>query len=82
MIFLCVHRTRDFGISIEILEALAPRFFALDRANYARWIPIHIQDMKALPVNIREAFSDFWVLPKTRNKFSFMQLDQAHEENH
>ena len=33
---------------VESLEALVPWYFALDHINYARWIPIHIRDMKSL----------------------------------
>ena len=54
LIFVGAHRIRDFTLYVESLEALVPWFFALDRTNYARWIPIHIRDMKALPKNVRE----------------------------
>ncbi|KAK3733417.1 hypothetical protein QZH41_012174, partial [Actinostola sp. cb2023] len=57
-------------------------FFALDHVNYARWIPIHIRDMKSLPESIKEQFQEqgHWVLSKTNNKFSAIPLDQAHEQ--
>ena len=81
LIFIRAHRIRNFALYVESLEALAPWFFALDRTNYSRWIPIHIQDMKALPQTFRKEFSEFWVIPKTENKFSCMPIDQAHEQN-
>ena len=37
-----------------MLEALAPWCFALDRTNYARWLPVHIKDMKTLPPAIKD----------------------------
>lgn len=66
---------------VESLEALAPWFFALDHTNYARWIPIHIRDMKSLPASIKQQFKDCWVVQKTKNKFSSIPIDQAHEQN-
>lgn len=58
-----------------------PWFFALDHINYARWIPIHIRDMKSLPLSIKEQFKNCWVVQKTKNRFSCMPIDQAHEQN-
>ena len=81
LIFIRAHRSNDFNLFVESLEALVPWFFALDHINYSRWIPIHIRDMKSLPDAIREDFKKFWVVPKTRNKFSSMPIDQAHEQN-
>lgn len=64
-----------------MLEALAPWFFVLDHTNYARWLPVHIRDMKALPQEIRNEFEANWVFTKGKRKFSSMPLDQAHEQN-
>lgn len=81
LVFVRAHRTGDFNLYVESLEALTPWFFALDRTNYARWIPIHIRDMKSLPVNIKEDFARCWVVSKTSNRFSSMPIDQCHEQN-
>lgn len=81
LIFIRAHRSRNLSVYLQSLEALVPWFFALDRSNYARWIPIHIRDLKSLPENIKEEFQKFWVIPKTQNKFSSMPIDQAHEQN-
>lgn len=82
LIFVRVHRERDFSLFMEVLEQLVPLFFALDHINYARWVPIHIRDMKSLPESIGREFQEHhhWVLSKTGNKFSSMPLDQAHEQ--
>ncbi len=77
-IFIRTHRTRNFKLFVETLEALVPWFFALDHINYARWIPVHIRDMKSLPHSISESFHKFWVVQKTQNKFSCLPIDQAH----
>lgn len=82
LIFVRAHRERDFCLFVDALEQLVPLFFALDHVNYARWVPIHIRDMKSLPESVRREFLDHhhWVLSKTGKKFSSMPLDQAHEQ--
>lgn len=81
LIFVRSHREKNLSLFIAVLEALTPWFFALDHPNYARWIPVHIKDMKTLPDDVREELRQCWVFPKTQRKFSAMPLDQAHEQN-
>ena len=81
LMFVRAHRTKDFNLFVETLEALVPWFFALDHINYARWIPIHIRYMKSLPLSIKEQFDSCWVVQKTSNRLSCMPIDQAHEQN-
>ena len=49
LVFVRANRERNFTLYINVLEQLVPFFFILDHTNYARWLPIHIRDMKALP---------------------------------
>ena len=49
-------RQHNFSLYVEALEDLMPLFFALDHVNYARWTPIHIRDMKSLPLSIAREF--------------------------
>lgn len=82
LIFIRAHRQRNFCLFVDVLERLVPLFFALDHINYARWVPIHIRDMKALPDSIRKEFQEchHWVLSRTNRAFSAMPLDQVHEQ--
>ena len=80
-VLIRAHRTRNFDLYIESLECLAPWFFCMDRTNYARWIPIHIRDMKSLTNQMHEELAKYWVIQKTKHKFSSIPLDQAHEQN-
>ena len=82
LIFVRAHREKNFALYIEVLEELTPLFFALDHVNYARWLPVHIRDMKCLPGPIKDEFEKqcHWVLSKTNNKFSAIPIDQAHEQ--
>ncbi|KAK3879722.1 hypothetical protein Pcinc_015711 [Petrolisthes cinctipes] len=52
LIFIRAHREKNFPLYVQVLEELVPLFFALDHQNYARWMPVHIRDMKSLPVSM------------------------------
>ena len=82
LIFIRAHREKNFKLYIKVLEELTPLFFALNHVNYARWMPVHIRDMKSLPDTIKEEFLEHsnWVLSKTSHKFSAIPFDQAHEQ--
>jgi hypothetical protein len=82
LIFIRAHREKNFLLYIEVLEELVPLFFALNHVHYARWLPVHIRDMKSLPVSVRDEFvqQSHWVVSKTHRKFSAMPFDQAHEQ--
>ena len=80
LIFIRVHREKDFPLYVEALEILAFLFFAMDHFNYSRWIPVHLRDMTSLPVKLRDDFSKFWAVSKTNNRFSAIPIDQVHEQ--
>lgn len=81
LIFVRAHRERNFALYIDVLETLTPWFFVFDRQNYARWVPVHLRDMKTIPEGIEEQLKRFWVFPKGQRRFCAMPLDQAHEQN-
>ena len=82
LIFVRAHRERNFHLYVNVLEELALLFFALDHVNYARWLPVHIRDMKSLPRPIKEEFETQgnWVISKTAHTCSGIPFDQAHEQ--
>lgn len=86
LLFLLVRSLREgnFDLYVETMIKVMPWMFALDRTNYARWLPVHVRDMLALPKNhpsVHAAFSaGMFVVHKTRNKFSAIALDHAHEQ--
>ena len=67
LLVIRAHRQRNFNLYVEAMEELIPLFFALDHVNYARWVSIHIRDLKSLPDNIAKEFQNegHWVLSKT-----------------
>lgn len=82
LMFVRAHREKKFALYVEVLELLVHLFFALDHVNYARWVPIHLRDMKSLPNSISKEFEreGHWVLSKTKNRFSAIPIDQGHEQ--
>ena len=82
LLFVRAHRERNFSLYVQLLEELTPLFFALDHVNYARWMPVHIRDMKSLPAPIKQEFENdrHWVISKTMNSFLAIPFDQAHEQ--
>lgn len=85
LIYVKSLRTADFPLYIDCLMQLAPWFFCLDHTNYARWLPVHIQDMVNLNNTHPKIASEFndgkFTVHKTRRVFSSMALDHAHEQN-
>ena len=82
-IFVRAHREKNFALYLDSLKEIVPWFFALDHYHYARWLPVHIRDMENLPTSIYNMFNEcgHWVIPKTKNRFSAIPIDQAHEQN-
>lgn len=84
-VFIKSIRSGNFMLYIESLEKLIPWFFALDHVHYARWLSVHIMDMKYLHLTNPDIYFEFlngkFVVRKTNNPFSAMALDQCHEQH-
>ena len=78
-------REANFAMYLDALTELAPWFFALDHTNYARWIPVHLRDMAELPKVHPDIYTQFncghFTDQKTKQVFSAIPIDQAHEQN-
>ena len=81
LIFIGSLREGKFQLYVETLEALVPWFHSLDHTNYARWLPVHIRDMKSLPPAVKNDLQKYWVVANTEKPFSYIPIDQAHEQN-
>lgn len=70
---------------MDALTELAPWFYALDCTNYARWIPVHLQDMMELPSKHPDVYREFsaghFTAKKTKRMFPAFPIDQAHVQN-
>ena len=83
LIFVRVHRTRDFRLYLDTLKSLIGLFFSMDHQNYARWLSVHIQDLESLPGNVCHEFEENgnWTVNRRNRRFSSIAVDQAHEQN-
>jgi hypothetical protein len=47
-----------------------PMCFAIDHANYARWLSVHIRDTNSLPESTKKEFQEHghWVISKINNR--------------
>ena len=77
-------REANFQLYVQILGKLMPWFFSMGLTNYSRWLPVHIRDMVTLPQKHPQVYDEFMkghsVVKKTKNRFSAMGMDQAHEQ--
>lgn len=79
--FLYSIRTGNLKLYIEALTSLVTLFFALDHNKYARWISVHIKDLKNMPESVKKEFlKGNFTVSKKKNCFSNMALDQNHEQ--
>jgi len=84
LLFVRSLRQSNFDLYIDSMTKLIPWFFALDRTNYARWLPVHIRDMTKLSETNKSVYDEFmhgkFTVHKTSNLFSGISIDHAHEQ--
>ena len=81
-IFTMIRSFREHKIDLYIfmLDKLAFLFFALDSVNYARWVPVHLRDMKNLPLSVKREFDKGrFTVNRSGRRFSSIPIDQSHE---
>ena len=52
-------RQSYFKLYLSALKTITPWMFALDRTNYARWLPVHIRDMAELQNKHPHVYEEF-----------------------
>ena len=78
--------TGNFQLYLHPLEKMISWFFALDHFHYARWLSVHISNMKMLQItspDVYQAFNEFgcFIVSRTKKPFSSMGLDQRHKHH-
>ena len=74
LIFIRSLREGKLKLSVERLGALVLWFHSLDHTYYARWLPVHIRDMKFLLPAVKNDLQKYWVLRRQRSHFLTYQL--------
>ena len=63
---------------------ISPWMVALDHHNYARWLPVHINEMSQLQPNHPDVYEEFlkgiFSVQKSNRKFSRIAGDQNHDQ--
>lgn len=57
--FVKAERTGDWKLHLSSVAAMIPYFFAMDRPNYARWLPVYIMDMRQMETKHPEVHQEF-----------------------
>ena len=85
LVFLKSLRASDFHLYVDGLSKMLPWFFAMNHTNYARWLPVHLRNMRSLDQKVPRVGSELkkglFTVNKTLKRFSSIAIDQAHEQN-
>ena len=80
--FIRSQRSKIFALYIRTLEELVVLYFSLNHQNYARWLSVHLHDLKTMPESIFYEFCwENFVASETQTRFSAMPYNQRHEQN-
>ena len=77
-------RNAYFSLYLHSLSLLVPWMFVLDHIHYARWLSVHLRDMRILQVKHPNVYQHFeqgqFLVHKTNHEFSAIALDHAHKQ--
>ena len=84
MLFITAVRSGDWHLHLTVLKLFTKHFFAHDRLNYARMIPLYLAEMQVLPESDPEIYGEFldgnWVVNKNpKTPFCALGTDNALE---
>ena len=57
--FIKAERSGNWDLHLSALAEMTPHFFAMDRPNYARWLPVYIAEMNMLESSHRKVRKEF-----------------------
>ena len=77
-------RERNWDLHLMAVRKAIPLFFAFDRVNYSRWIPLYFDDCLKLPEKYPLIYSQFkegnFTVQHTKRPCSAVPVDQALEK--
>ena len=83
--FLQAERTGDWKLHLSAVAAMTPYFFAMDRHNYARWLPVYLADMHQIESKHPRVYGEFMrgnhVVCRSSHPFSQVSTDMALEQS-
>ena len=83
--FLKAERTGNWKLHLFSTAAMLPQFFAMDRQNYARYLPVYLADMQKLELTHPEVYKEFaegnHSISRSGQPFSQVSTDMALEQS-
>ena len=74
-------REGDWPMHLQSVYCMLPYFFVCNRTNYARWAPVYLLDMLALPAEVEAAFqSGDFAVRETPGRFNGIWSDLGTEK--
>ena len=83
--FIRAERTGDWTLHLNATAGMMPYFFAMDRMNYARWLPVYLSDMSSLSETHPEVYEEFMngnhAVSRSKQAFAQVWTDMALEQS-
>ena len=83
--FLKAERTGNWKLHLSSIAAMLPHFFAMDRQNYACYLPVYLADMQQLELTHPDVYNEFAAgnhsISRTGHPFSQVSTDMALEQS-
>ena len=83
--FLKAERTGNWKLHLSSTAAMLPQFFAMDRQNYARYLPVHLADVQKLELTHPDVYKEFaegnHSISRSGQPFSQVSTDMALEQS-
>ena len=83
--FLKAERTGNWKLHLSSTAAMLPQFFAMDRQNYARYLPVYLADMQKLELTHPDVYKEFaegnHSISRSWQPFSQVSTDMALEQS-
>ena len=83
--FLKADRTGNWKLHLSSTAAVLPQFFAMDRQNYARYLPVYLADMQKLELTHPDVYKEFaernHSISRAGQPFSQVSTDMALEQS-
>ena len=83
--FLKAERTGNWKLHLSSIAAMLPHYFAMDRQNYARFLPVYLADMQRLELTHPDVYKEFAAgnhsISRSGQPFSQVSADMAMEHS-
>lgn len=83
--FLKAERTGNWKLHLSSIAAMLPYYFAMDRQNYARFLPVYLADMQRLELTHPDVYNGFAAgdhsISRSGQPFSQVSADMALEQS-